>query len=144
MSFPEKAVAATSSLAITSQLSVLLLPELPPIDADKPSRLEAGQLVSFVLPRYPKPRDRYGEAEAIRVRATIGPLGQVRDVKFLSGSNSLLPATIRAIRRWRYKPTLLDKRPIQAQEDLTIEFRPSQYSSQASELHPTQKLVAVK
>ncbi|MGB2663744.1 MAG: energy transducer TonB [Candidatus Acidiferrum sp.] len=144
VSFPEKAVAATSSLAITSQLSVLLLPELPPIDADKPSRLEAGQLVSFVLPRYPKPRDRYGEAEAIRVRATIGPLGQVRDVKFLSGSNSLLPATIRAIRRWRYKPTLLDKRPIQAQEDLTIEFRPSQYSSQASELHPTQKLVAVK
>ncbi len=144
VSFPEKAVAATPSLAITSQLSVLLLPELRPIEADKPSRLEAGQLVSFVFPRYPKPGDRYGEAEVIRVRATIGPLGQVRGVKFLSGSNSLLAATIRAIRRWRYTPTLLDKRPIQDQEDVTIEFRPSQYSSQAPELHPTQKLIAVK
>jgi TonB-like protein len=141
LSFPEKAVAATSSLAITSQLSVLLLPGLRPIEAANPSRLEAGQLASFVLPRYPKPGDR-GGAEVIRIRATIGPLGRVRDVKFLSGSNSLFPATMQAIRRWRYKPTLLDKRPIQAQQDLTIEFRPSQYSSQ--ELHPRQKLVAVK
>ena len=144
VSFPERAVAATSSLAITAQLSVLLLPELRPIEVDKPSRLEAGQLVSFVLPRYPKPGDRYGGAEVIRVRATIGPLGQVQDVKFLSGSNSLLPATRRAIRQWRYRPTLLDKRPIQAQQDLTIEFRPSQHSSQAPELHRTQKLATVK
>ena len=144
VSFPEKAVAATSSLAITSQLSILLIPALHPMEADKPARLEAGQLVSLALPRYPKPGDRYGGAEVIRVRATIEPLGQVRDVKFLSGSISLLPATIRAIRQWRYRPTLLDKRPIQAQQDLTIEFRPSQYSSQARELHPTQKLDAVK
>jgi periplasmic protein TonB len=144
VSFPEKAVAATSFLAITSQLSILLIPALHPIEADKPARLEAGQLVSLALPRYPKQGDRYGGAEVIRVRATIEPLGQVRDVKFLSGSISLLPATIRAIRQWRYRPTLLDKRPIQAQQDLTIEFRPSQYSSQAPELHPTQKPDAVK
>jgi len=144
VSFPENAVAATSSLAITSQLSVLVFPGLRPNEADKPSRLEAGQLVSFVLPRYPKPGNRFGGAEVIRVRATIGPIGQVRDVKFLSGANSLRPATIRAIRQWRYRPTLLDRRPIQAQQDLTIEFRPSQYSSQAPELHPTQKLTAVK
>ncbi len=38
VSFPEKAVAATFSLAITSQLSALLLPELRPIEADKPSK----------------------------------------------------------------------------------------------------------
>jgi periplasmic protein TonB len=144
VSFPEKAVAATTSLAITSQLSILLIPALHPIEADKPARLEAGQLVSLALPHYPKQGDRYGGAEVIRVRATIGPLGQVRDVKFLSGSISLLPATIRAIRQWRYRPTLLDKRPIQAQQDLTIEFRPSQYSSQAPEFHATQKLDAVK
>jgi hypothetical protein len=135
-SFPEKAVAATSSLAITSQLSVLLSPEPRPIEAAKPARLEAGQLVSFVWPRYPRPGDRYGGAEVIRVRATIGQFGQVREVKFLSGSRSLLPATTRAVRQWRYTPTLLDKRPVAAQQDLTIEFCPSQYSAQASGPHP--------
>jgi hypothetical protein len=136
VSFPEKAIAATSSVTMTSQLSVLLSPEPRPIEGDKPARLEAGQLVLFLWPRYPKPGDRYGGAEVIRVRAIVGQLGQVREVQFLSGSRSLLPATTRAIRQWRYTPTLLDKRPVQAQQDLTIEFRPPQYSAQASGPHP--------
>jgi len=136
VSFPEKAIAAKSSLAITSQLSVLLSPEPHPIEADKPARLEAGQLVSFVWPRYPKPGDRYEGAQVIRVHATIGQFGQVREVKFLSGSRSLLPATTRAVRQWRYTPTLLDKRPVQAQQDLTIEFCPPLSSAQASGPHP--------
>src|SRR6266705_1265732 len=130
VSFPKKAIAATSSFAMTSQLSVLVSPV-----AHKPARLEAGGLVSFAWPGYPRPRDRYGLAETIRVRATIGQLGQVLEVKFLSGSVSLLPATMRAIRQWRYRPTLLDKRPVQAEQDVTIEFRPPQYSSQVSTQH---------
>jgi len=136
VSFPEKAIAATSSLAITSQLSVLVSPGPRSTEADKPARLEASQLVFFVWPRYPKPGDRYGGAEVIRVRATIGQFGQVQEVKLLSGSRSLLPATTRAVRQWRYTPTLLDKRPVQAQQDLTIEFCPPLYSAQASGPHP--------
>jgi hypothetical protein len=136
VSFPEKAIAAKSSLAITSQLSVLLFPEPHPIESDKPARLEAGQVVYFVWPRYAKPGARYEGAEVITVRATIGQFGQVREVKFLSGSRSLLPATTRAVRQWRYTPTLLDKRPVQAQQDVTIEFCPPLYSAQASGPHP--------
>jgi hypothetical protein len=132
VSLPKKAIAATSSFAMTSQLSVLVSPAAP-----KVARLEAGGLVSFVWPRYPRPGDRYGSAQTIRVRATIGQLGQVLEVKLLSGSVSLLPATMRAIRQWRYRPTLLDKRPVQAQQDVTIEFRPPQYSLQVSTQHPS-------
>lgn len=135
ISFPKKAIAASSSFAMTSQLSVLVSPEPGAIVGHKPARLEAGELFSFVWPRYPRPGDRYGLAETIRVRATIGQLGQVLEVKFLSGSVSLLPATMRAIRQWRYRPTLLDKRPVQAEQDVTIEFRPPQYSSQVSTQH---------
>ena len=124
---PIKAIAATSSFAMTSQLSVLVSPESGPV-AHNPARLQAGELVSFVWPRYARPG-------TIRVRATIGQLGQVQEVKFLSGSVSLLPATIRAIRQWRYRPTLLDTRPVQAQQDVTIEFRPPQYSSRVSTRH---------
>ena len=133
--FPEKAIAATSSLAMTSQLSVLVSAEPGPTVAHQPARLEAGALISFVWPRYPRPGHRHGLAETIRVRATIGQLGQVLEVKFLSGSISLLPATTRAVREWRYSPTLLDKRPVEAQQDVTIEFRPPQYSSQGSTRH---------
>jgi outer membrane biosynthesis protein TonB len=135
VSFPQKTIAATSSLAMTSQLSVLVSPEPAPAVAHRPARLEAGDLVSFGWPSYPGLRDRYRLAETIRVRATVGQLGQVLDVKFLSGSASLLPDTVRAIRQWRYRPTLLDKRPVQAEQDVTIEFRPPQYSSQLSTQH---------
>jgi hypothetical protein len=130
VSFPEKAIAAAPSVAMASQLSVLVSPAPGPTSAHRPARLETGELVSFVWPRYRRPKDRYGLAETIRVRVTIGEGGQVLEVKFLSGSISLLPATMRAIRQWRYRPTLLDKRPVQAQQDVTIEFRPPQYSSQ--------------
>ena len=128
VNFPEKAIAATSSFALTSQLSVVVSPGSGPTLAHKPARLEGGDLVSFVWPRYARPG-------TIRVRATIGQLGQVLEVKFLSGSASLVPATVRAIHQWHYRPTLLDKRPVQAQQDVTIEFRPPQYLSQASNQH---------
>src|SRR5580704_2820583 len=132
MTFPEKPIAASSSFAITSQLSVLVHHEGGPGVARQPTRLQAGDLVSCVWLRYPKPGDRFRSAETVKVRATIGQLGQVLDIKRLSGSTSLLPATISAIRQWRYKPTLLNERPVQAQQDVTIEFQPPKYFSHLS------------
>jgi len=79
-----------------------------------------------VWPRYPKPGERHGSAETVKVRTTIGEFGQVLDVRRVSGSTALLPAAMSAIRQWRYKPTLLNRRPVQAQQDVTIEFRAAQ------------------
>jgi hypothetical protein len=42
-----------------------------------------------------------------------------------------------AIRLWRYKPTLLNKRPVQAQQDVTIEFRPPPYLLHVPTQHPS-------
>jgi len=134
---PEKPIAASASFAMTSQLSVLVAPEPGPAVTHEPARLQAGELVSFVWPRYPKPGDRYGLSETVKVRTTIGKLGQVQDIKLVSGSISLLPAAMSAIRLWRYKPTLLNKRPVQAQQDVTIEFRPPQYLSHVPTRHPS-------
>jgi hypothetical protein len=132
LTFPEKPIAASSSFAMSSQLSVLDPPESGPAAAHKPARVQAGELVSYVWPRYSRPGNRHGSSETVKVRATIGQLGQVLDIKFVNGSLSLLPATMSAIRRWRYKPTLLNGRPVQAQQDVTIEFRPPQYLSRVS------------
>ncbi len=129
LTFPEKPIAASSSFAITSQLSVLVHPEAGPGVARQPTRLQAGELVSYVWPRYPKLGDRYGSTETVKVRAIIGQLGQVLNVKLVSGSISLLPASMSAIRQWRYHPTLLNDEPVQAQQDITIEFQPPKYLS---------------
>jgi hypothetical protein len=126
LTLPEKPIAASSVFAMTSQLSVLVPPEPGFGPTRKPARLQAGELVSFVWPRYPKPGERHGSAETVKIRTTIGEFGQVLDVKRVSGSTALLPAAVSAIRQWRYKPTLLNSRPVQTQEDVTIEFRPVQ------------------
>ena len=139
VTFPEKPIAASSSFAMISELSVLVSPEPGPAVTHKPARLQAGELVLFVWPRYPRPGDRYGSAEIVKVRTTIGQLGQVLDIKFVSGSISLLPAAMSAIRLWRYRPTLLNKRPVQVQQDVTIEFRPPEYLSQVRTRKPSHK-----
>jgi len=136
VNFPEKPIAATSSLAMASELSVLVPPQRGSSTAHRPARLQAGELVSFVWPRYSWSGDRYALAETVKVRTTIGASGQVQDIKLLSGSTSMLPATINAIRQWRYRPTLLNKRPVTVQQDVTIEFRPPQHLSQARTQHP--------
>ena len=136
VSFPEKPIAASSSFAMTSELSVLVPPEPGPAATHESARLQAGELVYFVWPRYPRKGDRYGSAETVRVRTTVGPLGQVLDIKLLNGSSSLFPATTNAIRLWRYRPTFLNSRPIAVQHDITIEFRPPRYFSQVRTQHP--------
>jgi hypothetical protein len=135
--FPEKPIAASSSFAMTSQLSVVVAPEPGAEVTHESARLQAGELVSFVWPRYPRPGDRYGSSETVKVRTTIGELGQVLDVNQVSGSTPLLPAAMSAIRLWRYKPTLLNRRPVQAQQDVTIEFRPPQHLRSVPTRHPS-------
>src|SRR5580658_2348920 len=136
---PERPVAASSSFAITSQLSVLVYPERGRAAAGEPARLQAGELVSFVWPRYSIRADRHARPETVKVRTTIGELGQVLDVKRVSGSFALLPAAISAIRLWRYKPTLVNQRPVQAQQDVTIEFRPPQHTPRVSARQPSHR-----
>jgi hypothetical protein len=136
VNFPQKPIAASSSFAMTSELSVLVPPEPGPAAASKSARLQAGELVYFAWPRYSRQGDRYGSAETVRVRATVGQFGQVLDVKLLSGSNAIFPAARNAVHLWRYRPTLLNNRRVAVQQDITIEFRPPQYLSQVRTQHP--------
>jgi hypothetical protein len=135
LTFPEKPIAVSSSFAITSQLSVQIAPEPGPAVAHHPARLQAGKLVAYVWPRYPKPGSRNVSIETVKVLATIGRLGQVTDVKRVNGSSSLFAAATSAIRQWHFQPTLLNERPVQALQYITIEFRPTSYSSQVSIPH---------
>jgi len=136
VNFPEKPIAASSSFAMASELSVLVPPVPGSSAARRSSRLRAGELAYFVWPHYARQGERYGSAETVRVRATVGQLGQVLDIKLLSGSAALFPAARNAVHLWRYRPTLLNNRPIAVQQDITIEFRPPQYLSQVTQ-HPS-------
>ena len=58
--FPRKSITGSPSLAITSQLSVLISPAERSTAGDRETaRLQAGELISYVVPRQPRPGDRY-------------------------------------------------------------------------------------
>jgi hypothetical protein len=119
--FPQKQIANSSSLAISSQLSVVI-PAASGV-ADQPSRLQAGKLVLYVMPHNLRPGDPYGTEETVRVRATVGRQGFVTDIKPVSGPTFVLSSTVSAVRSWRYKPTLLNGIPVETEQDVTITFK---------------------
>ena len=120
--FPQKQISLSSSLVITTQLSVLVPPESGLVAAQA-SRLQAGKLVSYVLPRNPRPGDQYGAEETVKVHATIGQQGLVTEIKPVSGPIFLLSSTMGAVHLWRYKPTLLNGMPIETHQDVTVIFK---------------------
>ncbi|MGA8308246.1 MAG: PilZ domain-containing protein [Candidatus Acidiferrales bacterium] len=122
--FPRKSITGSPSLAITSQLSVLISPAERSTEGDRETaRLQAGELISYVVPRQPRPGDSYNSKETVRVRATIGSDGRVTDVKPINGPIFLLSSVVSAVRQWRFHPTLLNGAPVKAEDDVTIEFR---------------------
>ncbi|HXP71098.1 MAG TPA: PilZ domain-containing protein [Candidatus Dormibacteraeota bacterium] len=121
---PRKSIADSPELGITSQLSVLISPAERSTAGDhETARLQAGDVITYVVPNQPRPRDRYNSTETVRVRATIGSDGRVKDVRPINGPIFLLSSVISAVHQWRFHPTLLNGSPVQTQEDVTIEFR---------------------
>jgi protein TonB len=120
VTFPQKQIANSSSLAISSQLSVVV--PAASGTADQPSRLQGGKLVSYVLPHDPRPGNHYGAEETVKVQATVGRQGFVIDIKPVSGPIFLLSSTMSAVRSWRYKPALVNGTPVETHQDVTVTF----------------------
>ncbi|MGB8542542.1 MAG: PilZ domain-containing protein [Candidatus Acidiferrales bacterium] len=122
LAFPEAAISASRTLAISAQRFVLIPVQPGPASGHRPERLQAGVLIYHVDPVLPP----YGDepSGAVKVRASIGKGGDVVDVRAISGPASLIPRVVRAVREWRYTVTLLDGQPLGAEEDVVVEFRP--------------------
>jgi protein TonB len=119
---PATAVSASSSIAISSQTSILVPRQAGAEIAQQPKRLQPGVLIFHVEPQHPKGL-RQNEVEIVKLRANVSENGQVTEVKQISGPKPLASGAISAIREWRYSPTLFDGRPVKTEEEITIAFR---------------------
>jgi periplasmic protein TonB len=119
---PETAVSASSSVAISSQATVLVPRAAGADAAQEAKRLQPGTLVLHVEPQYSK-RMGHGEVEIVKLVATIGENGLVTNVQRISGPPLFASAAISAIREWKYSPTLLDGSPVKTEEKITVAFR---------------------
>ncbi|MHB8411337.1 MAG: energy transducer TonB [Candidatus Acidiferrales bacterium] len=84
--------------------------------------VQSGMLVYRVDPRYPQLAVSAGISGTVQLRAIIGRDGRVRSVEVLSGSPLLTHAAVAAVRRWRYRPTLLNGDAVEVQTLITVRF----------------------
>jgi TonB family protein len=124
LELPPERVMDTVTVLIYSRQFVFVAAQPGPESSHKPEKVQMGERVSNIEPVYPAPAAQKRMGGTVHLRATIGKDGTVESVWAISGPTLLIPAAIDAVRQWRYEPTLLERQPIEMQEDITIEFRP--------------------
>jgi len=95
------AVTVAQSQAAPNKLN---LPTIPPEKAK-------ANLVTFVQPDYPPLAKATRIAGIVHVGFEVDETGSVTDLRLISGHPMLAPAALAAVRKWKYRPFLVDGKP---------------------------------
>jgi len=82
-----------------------------------------GLLLKKVAPDYPMQARQLRVEGAVQLEATVSKEGNVTGVKVLGGHPILARAATDAIKRWKYKPYLLNGQPVEIETQITINFK---------------------
>jgi periplasmic protein TonB len=109
--------------ATGSRIEVLPTEPVPPTGVPQAGPLQRGEIVRRVDPVYPEGAPGHQMEGTVKLRVRIGEDGSVRSVMATSGPVPLVEAAKAAVRQWRYSPTLLGGKPVEAEEDVSIVFQ---------------------
>jgi TonB family protein len=82
-----------------------------------------GSLLHRVEPQYPEDARQQQIQGAVVLEVQIGGDGVVQNVQTISGPAELAQASMDAVKQWRFKPHLVDGRPMPMQTRITLNFR---------------------
>jgi TonB family protein len=89
----------------------------------KVSQLAQPILVYRVNPQYPSAARNARVQGSVALHAVIGSDGSIQQLRVLSGHPLLLTAAIEAVKKWRYRPCLLDGKPVAVETDIRVNFK---------------------
>lgn len=124
LSFGEdKPTAAGAVSGVTGSAPAMSQP-----NAGRPLRVRVSQgvaqglLVKKVPPQYPDDA-RQGRIQGLVVlKALMDTNGDVKELNLVSGHPLLAPAAIEAVKQWKYKPYLLDGKPVEVETQVSVAF----------------------
>jgi protein TonB len=85
-------------------------------------QVQPARLISRTDPEYPQIAKQSGAQGEVVLTARIGVDGKVKDVKVESGPPFLRNAAIMAVKKWIYRPTILNGKPIEAETRISLNF----------------------
>ena len=86
------------------------------------SNLQAANLIKKVVPVYPLLARSAGIQGMVKFTALIGKDGKIQNVKLISGPPPLVDAASDAVKRWIYRPTLLNGQPVEVITQINVNF----------------------
>jgi TonB family protein len=86
-------------------------------------RVSQGRLIHRVEPDYPEIAKMNHIQGAVVLQALITKDGLVTNLTPLSGPSVLFPASIAAVKQWRYEPYILNGDPVEVKTTITVIFQ---------------------
>ncbi|HEV2395566.1 MAG TPA: TonB family protein [Candidatus Sulfotelmatobacter sp.] len=128
----------TTSAKVPSSLQSQMAVMVPDASGNKPleAAMQAIEPVSVpelsertlltAQPAIAYPSTAKGQQGTVILQVLIGRDGTVQDAKFLQGSFAFARAAIDGVKQWKFKPYIMNARPVSVQTNLTIKFKPGQ------------------
>jgi TonB family protein len=83
----------------------------------------AAKITSRVTPQYPTVARNEHLQGTVRLHAIIGIDGRIKSLNVIKGYCSLAEASVEAVRKWRYKPTLVNGQPVEVDTTIDVIFQ---------------------
>jgi TonB family protein len=133
---PSAHTSASTSAGIPSSLKSQLASTAPGFSGNKPAESALPSIEPVELPEaaarallLEQPEPAYpasakGRQGVVTLQILIGRDGTVQDSKFLQGSLVFAHVAVDAVKHWRFKPYIMNGRPVSVQTLLTFAFKP--------------------
>ena len=99
------------------------LPPKTPQSIQVSSTIQAAKLLRKVAPEYPRMALQTRTHGVVHLRAVIAEDGSIEQLETLGGHPFLVRAAIDAVRQWRYRPTLLNDKPVRVVTQVDVHFK---------------------
>jgi protein TonB len=78
------------------------------------------QLITRVDPIYPRLAVGIRREGRVELHAVISTNGTIESLEVISGDPLFIQSALSAVRQWRYRPTILNGRPIEVDTHITV------------------------
>jgi TonB family protein len=95
---------------------------VPPGAAVVPSNVEASNLIDAVRPVYPPLAKMARQQGTVKFQATVGKDGTMENLLLISGPPLLVQAAMDAVKKWTYKPMVLNGAPVEVVTTVDVNF----------------------
>ena len=90
------------------------------------SDIQSAKLIRKVVPVYPRIAIAARISGTARLMGRVGVDGTVQQIQVVSGPPLLVQAALDAVRKWLYRPTLLNGKPVEVIAPIDVIFNLSQ------------------